>query len=723
MSRNGDVYARLLQHLRSIPTEDLAGVLAKDRSITALRQAGFLADGAAAIEAFGAVGDAIGAVSEGVTAYQETGDPNTALWRGSVELLVGAASGYAGTVTAGVATAALIGVGVAGLPLVAGAIAAGVGASLIVQYGAVPAVEYWLGEGALDNPFDISPALDFFGLGSVQQTPPFAAKMATTTSLNIPSPSWSFDVDTGQYTSLRDTNPALWYRIAAQLGLDDTTAPVGIVANGDAQGIVQSDLLIGGTGNDVLDGRSGNDILAGLAGNDTLRGGNGNDDLLGDFGNDIADGGEGNDEVDGGDGNDQLAGGAGADILRGGAGSDILFIDADDVLISGGADFDLAFVVGAAGVTVNLAASEIEAVTGAAGNDILDGSASTDKVYLTGGGGADQLRGGSGNDEIYFDHLDTLVQGGAGTDFAWANGETVGVTVNMLAQQLEIVWGGNAGDVISAAGVAVPIQINGWAGNDVLIGGLANSILIGGEGADQIIGGGVADQLYFDHLDTVVVGADGFDYAFVNNSLGVTVHYATQSLESVFGGFFDDILDASTMTTTAYLLGNTGADQLRGGAGDDILWFDADDPFVLGGGGYDTAYAYNVGSTPVSVDLLAQGLETVWGGFGGDNLNATGMSSGVVLVGLGGADVLTGGNGNDVINAGEDGDLVRGGFGNDTIFGEGGVDIAVYELTADLYTWTQHGGGVVTVAGLGFVDTLYNVEFLRFMGGGPDVAI
>jgi serralysin len=441
-----------------------------------------------------------------------------------------------------------------------------------------------------------------------------------------------------------------------------------------------------------------------------------------------ANGGSGNDVITGNAANNTLFGNGGADQLSGAAGSDFLFFDSLDTLVDGGADYDYGFVLGAGGVTVNMATQSIEAVQGGSGNDNIDGSgvAAGTNLALNGMGGADQLRGGAGNDTIYFDAGDTVVDGGAGTDFAWAGEETAPVTLNMLAQGIEIAWGGAGNDTLNAAGVAAPVQIDGKSGDDIITGGDANNILIGNGGADQITGGGVGDQLYFDHLDTVVNGGGGFDYAYANNSLGLTVNLATQQLEAVFGGFFDDVLDASGMTSTVYLLGNTGADQLTGGSADDLVFFDHQDTIVDGGAGYNFAYAYNVGFTAVSVNLATQHFDTAWGGFGDDTLDASGKTTSVTLVGLEGADTLTGGTADDSLAAGGGDDLLKGGGGNDTIFGEAGTgDISIYDGIAADYSWTMIGTNVYTVThtASGVTDTIYNVEFLRFLGGGPDIGL
>lgn len=77
-----------------------------------------------------------------------------------------------------------------------------------------------------------------------------------------------------------------------------------------------------------------------------------------------------------------------------------------------------------------------------AGDDTITGTGSDDVIF--GGDGIDHLFGGSADDFTFFDADDTLVNGGAGRDVAMALGLDA-VTVNMLAQGLEVVIGGGGG--------------------------------------------------------------------------------------------------------------------------------------------------------------------------------------------------------------------------------------------------------------------------------------
>lgn len=116
------------------------------------------------------------------------------------------------------------------------------------------------------------------------------------------------------------------------------------------------------------------------------------------------------------------------------------------------------------GTPVNI--GEIVHVTGTGYADKIKGNASDNIIHggggddwISGSSGADELFGGGADDFIFFDAEDTAVYGGSGRDVAVALGQT-GVTVNMAAQDLEVVIGGDGADVISfkAAGPEVHDQ-------------------------------------------------------------------------------------------------------------------------------------------------------------------------------------------------------------------------------------------------------------------------
>jgi Ca2+-binding RTX toxin-like protein len=150
----------------------------------------------------------------------------------------------------------------------------------------------------------------------------------------------------------------------------------------------------------------------------TVRAGVGNDVVV--IGNDVSQpaalyGGEGNDMLTGGSGDTQLYGGYGSDTMVGGVGR--------DTFNGGRGKHDLVnFRNRSEGVEVSLdgiandgdvgvdegdnVMTDVEDVRGGAGNDVLIGSAKSNRLY--GGRGDDDLRGGAGGHDSLF--------GGKGTD-------------------------------------------------------------------------------------------------------------------------------------------------------------------------------------------------------------------------------------------------------------------------------------------------------------------
>ncbi|XDA98360.1 Ig-like domain-containing protein [Sulfitobacter sp. LCG007] len=124
--------------------------------------------------------------------------------------------------------------------------------------------------------------------------------------------------------------------------------------------------------------------------------------------------GDGNDTLNGGGGNDILNGGGGNDQINGGAGDDTLVIDIDDTTVSGGADFDTAYLTGTDHYTIDMAQMEVEAVIGGGGNDTIIALIEDDSDPNTSSFGSDGhliLAGGQGADRLVVTYED--VSGGS----------------------------------------------------------------------------------------------------------------------------------------------------------------------------------------------------------------------------------------------------------------------------------------------------------------------
>src|SRR4051794_684323 len=201
----------------------------------------------------------------------------------------------------------------------------------------------------------------------------------------------------------------------------------------------------------------------------------------------------------------------------------------------------------------------------------------------------------------------------------------------------------------------IPIDADGGAGNDVLIGGDANDTLIGGDGIDLINGAGGDDQISGGTGADTLSGGDGRD--------------------RLSGGDDDDLLSGDAGDDTLdgndgedFLSGGDDADELDGGDGDDAVAGDEDADIARGGTGDDT----------VSGDT---GNDQLDGGDGADTVD-----------GDEGDDTLRGGAGVDSLHGGAGGDLLDGGANGDSIEGDEGVDRITYAARSAPVTITLGNG-------------------------------
>jgi Ca2+-binding RTX toxin-like protein len=274
----------------------------------------------------------------------------------------------------------------------------------------------------------------------------------------------------------------------------------------EINGLAGDDVLWGGAGNDALDGGDGVDaadfrdktsavvvalngasaVVATVGGvaEDTLRniervfGGAGGDTLTGDAGANL---------LNGYGGNDVLRGGAGADILWGGTGIDTVDYSDKAVAVEVTLNGASSAAVRVGGVSED-SLRDIESVYGGSAADTLTGDALGN--LFRGGGGADLIDGQGGLDAVDFRDKSTavvLTLNGAINAVA-----TVGGVAEDTVRNVEIVYGGLAGDTLRGDGLAN--QLYGMAGNDHLRGGGGGDTLVGGLGADAFVFLAIADS-------------------------------------------------------------------------------------------------------------------------------------------------------------------------------------------------------------------------------------
>ncbi len=493
--------------------------------------------------------------------------------------------------------------------------------------------------------------------------------------------------------------------------IDASLATVPVVLDGGAgddvlRGGVGADRLVGGTGDDVIDGGgaatatcavaidpatgevevigSGGDladysaspgpIVADLDpgeqhpgtatspdGTDTLQG---VEHLIGSAGDDTLSGDDEGNALDGGPGDDTIAGDAGDDCMLGGPGDDTFDENEGTSLAQGGSGT-------------------------ASGSDWLFGNAGADTVSYA----SRTTRVG-----VFLEPLFGSVPDGADLN-GDGDADDSGDERDHVFLDVEHAIGGNGNDLLSANFVSNRADnvLTGGTGNDHVIGGAGNDVFDEGaaaSGADDLDGGTGLDTCdYGGRTVGVVVTLEGDDNdgepGEGDNCGGVRSTglpgegqpSSLSNVENVRGGAGDDVLRGQP----------GGANVLRGGAGDDVLsafggtdslFGDADDDILAGGAGSDALDGGEGGDTAdfasaggaVRIDL-ATGRGS---GQGADTLSAiesvSGSSFADAITGDAGANVLNGNGGDDAIQAAAGDDVANGGAGDDELGGGAGDD-------------------------------------------------
>ncbi|MCK6436132.1 SwmB domain-containing protein [Rivihabitans pingtungensis] len=487
-----------------------------------------------------------------------------------------------------------------------------------------------------------------------------------TVSVSYTDPSSSNDVNAVQDITGNDASSISNFAVSNQ-----TTSGVytlGVTqANYTASGSYNLD-IIGNALNNSIAGNSGANLIDGGNGNDVLNGGNGNDTLLG---------GTGKDTLTGGLGVDSLAGGADNDIyyvdnsddviseeVTGGV--DIVYASASYVLSANVEGLNLQGSANLSG-TGNALANTMNGntgdnmLTGLDGNDVLDGKQ-----------GADTLVGGQGSDTYYLDNAgDQIIElAGEGVDVVFTSvSYTMADNVeNMRATAIGLTLVGNALNNLIYGSTGQDALIDGGAGNDIIysqgndMG--ATEVVQGGAGNDTIYvngftaSGNYGSYVYGDDgndtLDASVgdvqsglYGGTGNDTYIINNLNNAVIEDSNAGIDTVkssvtfslqYGEFLvpnygslstvSDDVENLTLTGTGninglgnalanYILGNTGSNLLQGRDGNDQLIGQGGDDTLEGGAGNDVLAPVTHTSSTGAPRVLT-GQITLTGGAGSD---------------------------------------------------------------------------------------------------------
>ena len=337
-----------------------------------------------------------------------------------------------------------------------------------------------------------------------------------------------------------------------------------------------NDWISAGKGDDSVDGGAGNDQIFGGAGDDFVNGGEGDDLVSGGNGNDYVEGAEGNDTLFGGAGDDTMIGDQGADIQTGGAGNDqfsffLSTLQGDSLFSAPDRIVDFTGAGTAGGDTISLRDRVVfdgkVAINPVLGIELPGGGNGLKDMFYTTNRGTTWLIADT-NDDGRLDSQDTAIAFTGVQNFT--EGDFVSTTFVTAGTSFADVLVGTASDDV-IYGLGGNDRINGGLGNDELDGGAGNDNLNGGGGFDTLYGGTGNDvlSLRISDLGGNVEGGAGDDVLIGSDT--------TFSLNTLNGNEGNDILRAGA--GGASMLGEDGNDRLVGSAGDDQF---------VGGQGVDT---------------------------------------------------------------------------------------------------------------------------------------
>ena len=462
-------------------------------------------------------------------------------------------------------------------------------------------------------------------------------------------------------------------------GDDEILAGAGddIIEGGAGDDFIEAgagnDNIIGGAGDDVILGEMGDDVVNAGGGEDSVSGGAGSDQLFGGTGADFIYGGAGVDLVSGELGDDFLIGGLDDDLLYGGAGDDSYIFSAgdgeDSIVDSSGRDRIFLQEINSANVRLNRVAESLE---------ISFTDLSSDKIIVE--GFFDELGNiNSANlpiEKLIFDNNESIdltenisVLADDSVAFLVENPLDVDLgDISLLPEEYH--------DLVSKEAALVNFNVSSsWYGENF-------STIYTNEKIDfdykfynkvQIrwrkhkTWYGKSYWRKYDHHETEVQGTAGNDLLIGN--WWEENFYGKDGDDEIFGNNDDDNILGGEGNDIIY--GNNGKDVINAGDGHNKIYGGQDGDQIVAGEGNDTIF----GQWGNDVIDAGEGDNYVDAGSGNDRVSVGDGSN--IIIGGDGSDVIVAGDGDNIIKAGRGDDSVTVGDGSNLIEAGEGADIIV----------------------------------------------
>lgn len=219
-----------------------------------------------------------------------------------------------------------------------------------------------------------------------------------------------------------------------------------------------------------------------------------------------------------------LGGGSGAGTLTGGAGNTVFFINSNTT-VHGGSGFNIAQVIDAAPITVDMAAAHLQEVIGGAGDGVFNASGTTWNIFIQGGSGNNIIIGGAANSALSGGTGDSLIRAGTGSSVIHAGSGD------------DLIYGGSG-----AASSSQPIYVNAGAASDAAF---VARLYNGGFGREADLGG---FQSYVNALANGTMSRVQVAAAFVGSSEWQS-HYGSQSNTQFVASIFTNLIGRSPSST------------------------------------------------------------------------------------------------------------------------------------------------------------------------------